>query len=397
VESKLTVETRLPAQAPQLAVALYSYRIGGSERIGAELARGYRRRGYRVFCFAFHDSNGPIREYLEKSGIECLDLNYLARPRGVRRRIRYQVELARLLRRRRVAAFHMHHMTALILCGFAARVARVRTIMMTEHAIHELEADRSFRRAARFYCKLAHEVTVVHPGLVDYFTRELRVRRERVHYVPNGVAIPEMSQRVETRARVRARYAVASESFVFLFAGRLHPTKDLPTLLAAVKIVAAARSCSLWLVGDGPERATLEALSREEGLTEVVRFCGATSDIAPFLAAADAFVMSSATEGLPMVLLEAMASRLPCIATAVGGIPGLLGQGVGLLVPPRDPPALAAAMRRLMGEEALRSQMSSLGLQKVAREYDFERVVDQYLDLLRLPRRWTDAAPGRSA
>lgn len=365
--------------------------------MGAELVKGYQRRGYRVFCFAFHDSHGPIRDDLESYDIECLDLNYLSFPRGIKRRITYQWRLARLLQRRAVTALHVHHTSALILCGLAGRAARVRSLLMTEHAIHELEADPAFKRAARFYCKLAHQITVVHPALIEYFKREIHVSADRVHCVPNGVVIPDISDRPRVRASTRAQFNSESEDFIFLFAGRLHHTKDLPTLLSAVKIVTATRRCKVWLVGDGPDRSMLESITREVGLAAVVQFLGATSNVAPYLKSADAFVMSSATEGMPMVLLEAMASRLPCIATNVGGIPGLLGDGTGIVVPPRDPSRLADAMVRLIDDEQLRSRMSARGLEKILCEFDLERVVDQYLDLMRLPRHISSVPPRTSA
>jgi glycosyltransferase involved in cell wall biosynthesis len=375
------------AAAPQLAVGLLSYQIGGSEKIGADLAMSYGRRGYPVFCFALYDSRGPVRDRLESAGVECLDLNYLSQPRGVRRRIMYQLQLARRLRHRRVAALHVHHTTALMLCGAASRVAGVRSLLMTEHAIHDLEASTGYKRAARFYCRLAHNVSVVHPGLVEYFRTQIHVPAAHVHYIPNGVAITAASAG-DRRVRLRSQFGANEGEFVFLFAGRLHYTKDLPTLLEAARIAAQTRRFKLWLVGDGAERADLEARTNASGLTEVVRFIGEVPDASPYMQAADGFVMSSATEGLPMVLLEALSNRLPCIATAVGGISELLSDGVGLVVPPQNPPQLADAMRRMMDDVGARERMSTLGAARIARDFDFERVVDQYLDLLRLPRAW---------
>jgi glycosyltransferase involved in cell wall biosynthesis len=376
------------ASAPELGVGLFSWQIGGSEKIGAELALSYRRRGYRVFCFAFYDSQGPVRDRLQSAGVECLDLNYLARRRGVRRRVMYQLELTRCLRQRRVTALHVHHTTALILCGVASRLAGVRSLLMTEHAIHELEASPAYKLAARFYCRLAHNISVVHPALVEYFRAEIRVPAARLHYIPNGVHVTAASPGCNTRMRLRRQYAVNEDEFVFLFAGRLHHTKDLSTLLQAAHIAAQTRRFRLWLVGDGPERADLEARTRRSGLADVVRFLGEVPDVAPYMQAADAFAMSSATEGLPMVLLEALSNHLPCIATRVGGIPELLRDGVGLVVPPQDPPQLADAMRRLMDDAEARERMSTLGAARIARDFDFERVVDQYLNVMRLPHAW---------
>lgn len=376
------------ALAPQLAVGLYSYQIGGSERIGADLAMSYKARGYRVFCFAFHDSKGPVRERLESAGVECLDLNYLRKPRGIRRRITYQLGLARLLKRRRVAALHLHHTTALILAGLPSRFVGVPAVLMTEHAIHELEASPRYKVAARLYCKLAHQISVVHAGLVDYFKKEIHVSERRLHYVPNGVAIPRESDQEMTRTEMRRRHGTQPGDFVFVFAGRLHPTKDLSTLLTASAIAGRSRQFIVWLVGDGPERQMLERQTAQLDLNPTVRFVGPVADVAPYLVSADAFVMSSVTEGLPMALLEAMAHGLPCIATDVGGIPGLLDEGTGIVVPPKNPELLARAMIRIIDSQALRSRLGRNGREKATTDFDLQRIVDRYLALMNLPPTW---------
>lgn len=373
---------------PQFAVGLYSYQIGGSERIGANLAIGYRQRGYRVFCFAFYDSHGPVRQRLEKAGIECLDLNYLRSPRGVRRRITYQVNLARVLKSRHVSVLHVHHTTALILSGVPARLLRIPSILMTEHATHELEASWKYRTSARLYCRLAHNISVVQPGLLEYFRNAIHVPAERLHYIPNGVTTLPAQLNLAQRSEIRGRYGVTEQDFVFLFTGRLHHTKDLGTLLAATKIARQSRSFFLWLIGDGPERSDLEAAASRLDLVPTIRFFGEMPDVTNYLTAADAFVMSSITEGLPMALLEAMANHLPCIATSVGGIPDLFGADAGLLVRPRDPSGFAQSMVRLMDDYGLRSRISTRGFERVRGRFDFDEVLDRYLSVMKLPRAW---------
>jgi hypothetical protein len=125
---------------------LYSFRIGGSERVGAQLVVEYAARGYEVVCFAFHGTTGPFRDYLESWGIESVDLNCLTRARVVRR-VTYQLELCAFFRRRGVHALHVHHAIALTLCGLPARCAGVKRTVMTEHAIFQLEERQTYRRS----------------------------------------------------------------------------------------------------------------------------------------------------------------------------------------------------------------------------------------------------------
>lgn len=375
------------SDAPLIAEGLYSYQIGGSERIGVELAIELKRRGYRVVCFAFYDSDGPMRRVAEAAGIRCLDFNYLSRRRGIRR-LTYQVALWKMLRHERVHALHVHHATALILSGIPAAAARVPRVAMTEHALHQLIERASYRRAATRYCKLAHAVTVVEPQQLQYFQDVLSVPRAKLHHIANGVRI--RGRDLVTRRRVRNDLGLPEATFVALFAGRLHPIKDLSTLLRAIARLPSDLRTTLELViaGDGPERLGLERECGELGLNRAVRFLGERDDVAALLQAADAFVMTSVSEGLPMALLEAMASGVPCVSTAVGGIPDLFAGDAGVLVPVSDAPAVAAAIARLARDSDLRHRLSQRGLARVAERFDLDDVATRYLAVLGLPPKW---------
>jgi glycosyltransferase involved in cell wall biosynthesis len=189
------------------------------------------------------------------------------------------------------------------------------------------------------------------------------------------------------RSATRDALGVGAHEFMFLFAGRLQPVKDVGTLLAAVAQLPAVlrQSVRVCLAGDGPERGALEEQARRDQIGDVVRFLGARSDVPALLAAADAFIMTSITEGQPMALIEAMAARLPCIATSVGGIPRLLGDGAGILVSARDVAGVARAMAEVVGDAALCTRLSAQGFEKVAARHDLARVIDAYLSCLGLP------------
>jgi glycosyltransferase involved in cell wall biosynthesis len=364
-----------------VAHGLFSYQIGGSERIGADLAIEFKARGHEVVCFAFYDTAGPIRNELESHGITCVDLNYESR-RGRLRRFTYQVEFYRFLKKWRVDYLVVHHATALMLCGIPARLAGVRSVAMIEHAIHQLRDRPDYRRSATRYCRFADVITGVDPGIVDYFRTEMNVPAARLRYIPNGVRLRERDE--ARRAAVRSALGIRADEFVFLFAGRLQPVKDVPTLLsAAAALPESLRARTrVLLAGDGPERSKLEAQATSLGLNDVVRFLGARRDVPDLLAAADAFVMTSVTEGQPMALIEAMAAGVPCVATRVGGIPVLLGDGAGLLAPPSAPEQIAAEMARMISSEEVRSQCVQAGLRVVRAKHSLDQVVDEYFRAL---------------
>jgi glycosyltransferase involved in cell wall biosynthesis len=372
------------AEVPVIAEGLFSYQFGGSERVGVDLAFEFQRRGYRVVCFAFQDSDGPMRSELERAGIRCLDLNY-QKFRGTFRRIHYYWTFWRMLRRERIRALHVHHHGALILCGIPARLAGIGRTVMTEHALQALQARPDARRLTVHYGRYASDITVVEPGQVDYFHEELGFPVSKLHCIPNGVRIPaRVPAHVEQKRR---EFGLDPAVFAFFYVGRLNPVKDLGTMLDAFAALPAdvSQRARLYMVGDGPERGTLEARRDELGLGERVTFLGARSDVSEVLMAADGFVMSSKSEGLPMALLEAMAAGVPCIATAVGGIPNLFGEDRGLLVPPQDAPALAEGMAAMVRSPEMRERIVANASTNLARLYSLDAIANRYLDLLGLP------------
>jgi glycosyltransferase involved in cell wall biosynthesis len=372
------------SEVPVVAVGLFSYQFGGSERVGVDLALEFKRRGYQVVCFAFHDSNGPMRAELERAGIRCLDLSY-QRFRGFFRRPLYYWRFWRMLRKERVRALHVHHHGAMILCGIPARLAGIKRVVMTEHALQALIERADARRLTVRYCRYASDITVVEPLQFEYFHKELGFPIRKLHCIPNGVRIPVQIPALV--AQKRREFGLDPDVFAFFYVGRLNPVKDLGTLLEAFAALAVRGSfrTRLYLVGDGSERAMLEARRKALSLDERVTFLGARSDVSEILMAADAFVMSSKSEGLPMALLEAMAAGVPCLATGVGGIPDLFGDDRGLSVPAEDPLALAEAMATIARSPGLRQRLVENASANLVKNYALDAITDRYLELLGLP------------
>jgi glycosyltransferase involved in cell wall biosynthesis len=370
--------------APVIAEGLFSFQIGGSERVSVDLALEFKRRGYQVVCFAFHDSDGPMRAELERSGIRCLDMNH-GKFKGPLRWFRYQWHLWRMLRRERVRALHVHHHGALVLCGIPAWMAGIPRVVMTEHGLQALQERPRARRLTKQFARYATAITVVEPEQAVYFHTELGVAAGKLFCISNGVRVQARTE--EAVIRMRRELGIPPEQFAFFYVGRLNVVKDLGTLLdafAALPDEARARA-RLYMVGEGPERAMLETKRAALALDDTVVLLGARHDVLDLLMAADAFVMSSKSEGLPMVLLEAMAAGVPCVATAVGGIPALFGKDRGLLVSPHDPGELAAAMAALVRSPELRARLVVNARENLTKNHTVDSIVDRYLELLGLP------------
>lgn len=202
--------------------------------------------------------------------------------------------------------------------------------------------------------------------------------------MPNGVDTGRFAPRPEDRQAKRREMGINNSEFVWLAVGRIEAPKDYPTMLYAFQKVCLNRpEARLVVVGKGELESQIRELTVELGLQSCVRFLGLRTDIPELLNAADAYVMSSAWEGMPMVLLEAHASGLPVVATDVGANRDVVQEGVsGFLVPARNPDALAAAMLRMMElPEEERRQMGLAGRQWVEDNYSLERIVDRWESL----------------
>lgn len=186
---------------------------------------------------------------------------------------------------------------------------------------------------------------------------------------------------------LKTRLGVASDERMLLTVGRLSREKAHIDLLAAFKRLRTTNpdiSSKLIIVGDGPERVRLEAATKAHGLKERVIFTGQISDVQPFYAAADVFVLPSHSEGSPNVLLEAMAANLPIVATAVGGVPEIVENNESaLLVPANDPDVLAAAIARVLTDQSVAERLTNNSAALIASQYTPEKYVRALVEIYR--------------
>jgi glycosyltransferase involved in cell wall biosynthesis len=202
--------------------------------------------------------------------------------------------------------------------------------------------------------------------------------RDRVLRMVNGIDTHEF-QPAADRAAAKDRLGLAGKT-VALFVGRLAPQKALPVLLEAFQsAVAACPDLHLVLAGDGPDRTALERQAAELGLAPHVTFTGNVTNVKGLLGAADMFVLSSEVEGISNALLEAMASGLACVATAVGGTPEVLDHGqCGVLLPPRRADLLSEALISLARSPAEVTRLGAQARARILAHYAFEVVDNQY-------------------
>jgi glycosyltransferase involved in cell wall biosynthesis len=196
----------------------------------------------------------------------------------------------------------------------------------------------------------------------------------RINVIANATSpVCEEAVRLE-RQRVRDRLYIADDEFVFGFVGRLSEEKGLQQLLDAVHFRQPTEGAwRLLVVGEGPRRQQLESTASRRGLSAKIVFAGFQRDTSPWFSAMDAFVLPSLTEGTPMALLEAMAHRVPVVATAVGGVPSIISDRInGMLVPAADPPALASALREVSSDPEFTRSLARAGYETVCTRYDVQ-------------------------
>jgi len=348
--------------------------MGGADQQLLSAALGLRDRGHEVRIVSLT----PLGEMGARARAAGLRTESLEMRRGIPDP-RVLVRLVRLVRAWHPTVLHSHMLHANLMARALRPFAAIPAVVSTIHNIYE--GGRLRMLGYRLTNGLVDQMTIISQAAADRFIRDRIVPRALLEVVPNGVdteryrAVPP-----GTRDRLRHSLGLGAE-FAWLAVGRFEGAKDYPTMLRAfARVRGECPGTVLLLVGRGSLRGETEALAATLGLNGRVRFVGTREDVPEFMTVADGYVMSSAWEGMPMVLLEAGAAGLPIVATRVGGNPEVVEEGVsGFLVPPSDSEALAAAMLRLMAlPEADRRAMGARGHDHVRQLYGLGRVVDRY-------------------
>lgn len=256
-----------------------------------------------------------------------------------------------------------------------------------EDGFHADEA-RTLKRRRNWLRRLAlpaaDTLVVISRNLERIALEVWRQPRERVRYVANGIDVASFA-RENAPAGLREELGIPSEALAVVSVGHLRPEKNLGRLFdAAAAALRGGAHLHLIVLGDGSERAALEARAAEAPLAGRVHFLGFCSDPRAAYRAADAFVLSSDTEQMPMALLEAMAAGLPCVSTDVGDVRAMLPeeQGAFLVGLERAPAAgLGAALARLAAEPALRERLGRANAARAAERYERAAMVATYAEL----------------
>ena len=324
------------------------------------------------------EAGAGVLAALESAGVRVL---------GIRRTSRLSprawVTIIRWLRLHRVDVMHAHKFGA-NLAGVV--IGRLTGVPVIAHE-HGLRASPSPARrlADQLIGRLAAVVLCVSEADRDRLVTTEHLPPRKVRHVPLGVAAPDAMP--ASRAEARRDLGLPAEGVVIVTTAVLRPEKRLDVLLAAFAEVRSTTPDAVLLVmGDGPQRESLETQAATLALGRGVRFLGHRTDVPGVLAAADIGVLCSDHEGTPLALMEYMNAGLAIAATEVGGVPAMVrNEREGLLVPPGSPAELAAGLRRLCADVPLREALGQAARVRCRREFDLRPFVlaleGLYLDI----------------
>jgi glycosyltransferase involved in cell wall biosynthesis len=308
---------------------------------------------------------------------EQVDVTALRRRDGFRPMLGKAI--ARIAARHRVNVVHCHHYSPFVYAAMAKLWMPNLHIIFTEHGrLSDAPASPKRRMANRVLAHAPRRVVTVSAELREHLVAE-GFPADKVRVIYNGIEAGPPPD-AEARRRMRRALAIPDDILVAATVARLDPVKDLGTLIHAMARQPQPARLLLLVIGDGSERAGLEALTRERGAEPVVRFLGHREDARELLAGCDLYVNSSISEGISLTILEAMAARLAVVATRAGGTPEILDPTCGRLVPLRDPEALGATLAALGDDPILRAALGRAARARVEERFTLDRMVAQYRD-----------------
>jgi len=362
----------------RVAFVVHLMQVAGAEVLVRETIRRLRGRIVpTIFCL---DAVGRIGEELVADGVDLVCFGRKpGRDLGVSRKI------ARAIRERDIQVVHAHQYTPFFYSALAKPLCAFRPkVILTEHGRHYPDRVSPLRRAVNRLAldRLADAVTACCRFSKDGLVKTDGFAGARIEVIENGIEVDAYGPPAD-KALAKADVGLDPDRRYLIHVARHHPVKDQATLLRGFAQAAPnLPGVDLLMVGDGPLRGELEALAVELRVPERVKWLGIRTDIPDLMRAADAFALTSLSEAASLTLLEALASGLPAVATAVGGNPEIVRhEREGLLFPRADAAACAGAIRRLFTDDELAARLGANGRARAVERYQLGATVEAYYNL----------------
>lgn len=349
--------------------------FGGPEKQILEHARRMGRSGLQVVLVSYLEGKGgnELIERAEGEGIAAriMPSRSALSPASV-------LDLIKVLKKDSIEVLCTHGYKPDLIGRLASWAAGVPMIAVSRGWTGENGKVRLYEGLDKKVLRLADHIIPVSGGQKEKIKR-LGVREEKLTVIYNGV---ELDGARSPSGALKKEFGLSPETALIISAGRLSPEKNFAGLVQAARTVVGRADAAFIVFGDGPLRKELENKASEAGLGGRFLFPGFRKDVSALFAEADVFALPSFTEGLPNVVLEAYACKRPVVATAVGGTPEVVRDGVtGFLVKPEESGLMAERILELVVDEGLRIRMGEKGFERVKEIFSFDSQTEKYLEV----------------
>ena len=310
--------------------------------------------------------------------------------------VRNIADLSRLMKKENIDILHIHHSKVSIIGRIAALIAKTKSIVTVHLNPKDYLSSPSFSKTTKLWLFtqidkmlnwwITDRLIFVSTSVYQYYVSKKLAPANRSRVITNGIDL-KLYQNPESGDKLRSAIGVLEDEVVLMFLGRLEEQKGPDILLEAFhEIEKDLGNIKLLIVGEGPQKDKLLQQAEVAGVLDHVKFLGWREDIPDLLNTADVFILPSRYEAFPYVLLEAMASGLPCIASGVGDIPLIIQPDLnGILVPPNDAKALSKTIQLLIQNETLRRELGKTAREAVKKyplAIALHQMMETYLEVI---------------
>lgn len=375
------------AKKTKILFVITKSNFGGAQKYVYDLATNLPKDRFDVVVAL--GGAGILIQKLHEQNIRVIPMLSLMRDIHIANDLSAFFELQSIFRTEKPNVVHLNSTKAGVVGALAARFARAPKIIFTAHgwAFNEERPEwqrLTFKFFSWIIAILSHKTIAVSDAVKNDAKNWLFVSH-KIFVIKNGIKEPEFYQRLDARTRIKAMVGtiIPEDAFIVGTVAELHKSKGLHYAIEALaKLIPENPSLYYFILGSGEEKERLEALVELHKLQGRVFLLGFVDDAARFLPAFDAFLFPSITEGLGLVLLEAGLAGLPVVASRVGGISEVIeNEKTGLLVPPRNPDAIASAIIKLFKSQSTRSMLGVALHGKILYNFSFKRVMTETADL----------------
>jgi glycosyltransferase involved in cell wall biosynthesis len=346
---------------------------GGAERFALGLASHLPKDRFDVWLVSTRVADSPAQEILDRAGVTHLNLG-----RNAKWEVHRFRALVALLRRERFDVLHSHMFGSNVWGTIVGRACGVPVIVAHEHNWSYTGNPARVLIDRELISRLATKFIAVSRANQERMVALERIPVEKIVVLPTAYIPSAVSSGLD----IRAELGLPPESLIVGTAAILRVEKALHVLIEAhARVVRDVTDAHLVIAGEGPCRAELERQVEELGTGDRVHFLGHRPDVDLILRTIDVGALSSDWEGMPLFLFECMAAGTPLVATAVGGVPEIVEHDrTGLLVAPRDPAALAAALMELLVDPRRRAQLADAASERI-NEFTIQSVAGRFVNL----------------